>query len=108
MIDLAQQRCLTHAAREAAARCPGCGQFFCRECVTEHDDRLLCAGCLKQLVQPALTQRWRLAGAARAGQCLLGFVVAWLCFYGLGRALAAMKTSFHEGTVWQLNPYEEP
>ena len=108
MIDLAQQRCLTHAAREAVARCPGCAQFFCRECVTEHDDRLLCAGCLKKLAKPTLAQRWRLASAARAGQCVVGLVVAWLFFYCVGLGLASMKSSFHEGTVWKVNPFDEP
>ena len=47
MTALAHQRCFNHALREAAARCPGCGNFFCRECVTEHDDRVLCAACLE-------------------------------------------------------------
>ncbi|MFN7139481.1 MAG: rhomboid family protein, partial [Limisphaerales bacterium] len=52
MQNLTQQHCLNHFTREAAARCPECKQFFCRECITEHDDRVICAGCLRKLQQP--------------------------------------------------------
>ena len=46
LVNLSQQRCFNHTSREAVARCPECGRFFCRECITEHDDRVLCAVCL--------------------------------------------------------------
>ena len=36
MSNLIHQRCSNHPGREAAVRCPECGRFFCRECVTEH------------------------------------------------------------------------
>ena len=51
MQNLAHQRCFNHAVREAVARCPECGQCFCRECITEHDDRVVCAACLKKLTR---------------------------------------------------------
>ena len=53
MTPLFQQRCLHHLSREAACRCPVCRSYFCRECVTEHDDRLVCAGCLKKMHAPS-------------------------------------------------------
>ena len=43
-----QQRCWNHEAREAACRCPACGRSYCRECVSEHEGRLLCAACLSR------------------------------------------------------------
>jgi len=43
-------RCFYHDFREAACRCPICQRYFCRECVTEHDDRVLCVECLKTIV----------------------------------------------------------
>jgi len=49
--DLAYQRCLNHTFREAVARCPECGHYFCRECITEHEDRVVCASCLRKLVE---------------------------------------------------------
>ena len=45
------------STREAVARCPECTQFFCRECITEHDDRVLCSACLKKLARVPLTRR---------------------------------------------------
>ena len=46
---LTHQRCFHHSHREAVARCPECRQFYCRECVTEHDYRVICATCLKKI-----------------------------------------------------------
>ncbi|MCI0613826.1 rhomboid family protein, partial [bacterium] len=40
---ISKQRCFFHSQREAVVRCPECGRYYCRECVTEHLDRLLCA-----------------------------------------------------------------
>ncbi len=95
-----QQRCLHHPAREAVARCPECGGFFCRECITEHEDRVICANCLKQLVRVNGSVRLRFAGLPAALFCALGFLIAWLFFYETGRALLLIPTSFHDGTFW--------
>lgn len=101
---LALQRCHTHPAREAVARCPSCKRFFCRECITEHDNRVLCAACLAERT----TQResrfavWRrlLGWALRPVQIGVGFLFAWLCFYYLGSLLIRIPSAFHEGTIW--------
>jgi hypothetical protein len=103
MSSLAQQRCFNHSQREAAARCVGCRQDFCRECVTEHDDRVLCAICLQKLFKPPVTRRRGLAVVLRGGQCLMGVVLLWFAFYLAGEALLSIPTSFHEGTLWQVN-----
>lgn len=99
--DLSQQRCRNHAEREAAARCPGCGHFFCRECITEHEDQVRCADCLRKLARVPLLQRKGFAWVRCAVQCLLGLVVAWFFFYLVGEALVALPNEFHEGTLWQ-------
>ena len=39
------------------ARCPSCGNFFCRECITEHDELILCAACLKRITAPKERRR---------------------------------------------------
>jgi hypothetical protein len=104
--DLTHQRCLNHSQREAVARCTGCGQFFCRECVTEHDERVICAACLRKLARVPLLQRRGLAGLVRLGQCALGVLAAWFFFYLLGEALLALPTSFHEGTLWQSHWFQ--
>jgi hypothetical protein len=103
MRSLADQRCFNHALREAAARCPSCGNYFCRECITEHEDRVICAGCLGKLARPPLLQRRGFAGTLRAGQFLLGLLAAWFFFYLLGESLLSLPNAFHEGTLWKSN-----
>jgi len=97
------QHCLNHPIREAVARCPECGGFFCRECITEHEDRVICAQCLKKLMELVrLTGKGRLrfAGLSRVAYCALGLVIGWLFFYETGRILLLIPTSFHDGTLW--------
>jgi hypothetical protein len=108
MRDLIHQHCLNHAAREAVARCPGCGQYFCRECVTEHDDRVLCAVCLRKAGRRPLLQRGGFAGVTRLAQCLAGLLAAWFFFYLIGETLLAIPASFHEGTLWQTDSPGKP
>jgi hypothetical protein len=105
--QLHRQRCFHHAEREAVAQCPPCQHYYCRECITEHNSRVMCKTCLNALT---------LAPPARGGirriilafsQFLLGFVLLWILFTSLGQFLIALPSSFHEGTVWQekLEPY---
>jgi hypothetical protein len=90
------QRCFHHALREAAARCPSCGRFYCRECINEHQGRLLCASCLRRLLQaPPQKRRWP-ATVGRCAAALAGVVVAWLFFYVVGSLLIKIPSSFHE------------
>ena len=103
MRDLAHQRCLNHAEREAVAQCLTCRHFFCRECITEHDDRVICASCLRKLAKVPLLQRRGFGSVVRLGQCLLGLLLAWFFFYLLGEGLLALPSSFHEGTLWHAN-----
>lgn len=100
MPTLLHQRCFNHATREAVARCPECTQFFCRECVTEHDDRVICTACLKKLARVPLLKRPAFAFLFRAAQYCLGLLVAWFFFYLIGATLAALPTAFHEGELW--------
>ena len=101
MPDLASQRCLNHSFREAVARCPECGRYFCRECIAEHDDRVICASCLKALAlkdQTPVKSRVNLWPAVQgAGGLFLAFVI----FYMVGRVLLAMPDQFHDENVWK-------
>src|SRR6266576_1384113 len=98
--SLALQMCFNHAQREAVARCTSCGQFFCRECVTEHDDKVICAACLKKLVKTPFVKGRLFVRIVQFSHCLLGILAAWFLFYLIGEALLAMPASFHEGTIW--------
>lgn len=103
--DIAHQRCFNHAGREAVARCPGCNRYYCRECVTEHEGRVLCAACIAQ-------EKTRAGGPPhrrliwQVAQFLLALLVLWGFFYALGQGLLALPSSFHEGTVWQVDAGE--
>lgn len=102
MNALVQQRCLHHAGREAVARCPQCQRFFCRECVSEHDDRILCAACLRQLLAPPpVRQRGNFRVIVTFAQSALAMTLIWFFFFLVGKGLLAIPTSFHEGTLWE-------
>jgi uncharacterized protein (DUF983 family) len=101
MNPLARQTCVNHLEREAAARCPECGQYYCRECVTEHDGRVICAACLKQLAQSGKTGHPAMGRLRRIGGALLGMALAWVFFYWTGQALLRIPANYHDGSVWE-------
>ncbi len=96
MSSLLQQRCLIHADREAAVRCPACGRYYCRECVTEHRGRMLCAACVTREEAPPEQSgptivSWSLFSVA-------GLFLAWMVFYYFGMTLARVPSAFFGGT----------
>lgn len=101
MASLRLQVCHNHSGREAVARCPSCGYFFCRECIAEHDERILCAACLKRLTAPVERPRRSLAPLARAVAVLAGVITGWFYFYLIGRVLISTPTKFHDATLWK-------
>ena len=90
---LIHQRCWHHADREAVVRCPQCRRYYCRECVVEHEGRMVCAACI---------ERGGDASAAGSGAALwtvfgvCGFLLAWMVFYYLGMALGRIPSDFFE------------
>jgi hypothetical protein len=105
-MNLAFQKCSHHPGREAVARCPECARFYCRECVTEHDDRIVCASCLKKVCNPGenSARSWQIG--TRMLQAGAGIFVAWFFFYLIGQTLLRIPHSFHEGTVWKTLHHE--
>ena len=95
-VRLSIQRCAHHPSREAVARCAECGSPYCRECIAEHDRRIICATCLQRLSKPAeVTSRpWGRIVARLAGS-FGGIIFAWLTFYCLERMLLMMPSTFH-------------
>lgn len=93
-VNLLDRRCSNHASREAAVQCPSCKRFFCRECSTEHDGRMMCVACVAALarseagVERAKKIRWALGA-------ILGALLAWVAFYYLGSMLARIPSEFH-------------
>ena len=99
MSALAEQRCFHHHDREAVALCPSCRNFYCRECVTEHQGRMFCATCLEGAAADEGPRRKRL-NLLRPVAALLGFLLLWVCFLALGQSLLELPDAFHEGTYW--------
>lgn len=95
------RRCARHTAREAAARCPACGEFFCRECIVEHDGKLLCSACLAKQTGATARRRERLAGIRRGLRTAGGILALWLTFYSIGSLLKKIPPDLHDGTVWR-------
>ena len=106
MIEVTRQRCFNHLGREAVARCPECERFFCRECITEHDDRVICAVCLTKLAEKG-KKKDRYAGLFLITRCVLGFLVLWLLLFTIGRILLLTPSSFHDGTLWRNLPWAD-
>ena len=94
------RRCLHHANREAVARCPECREFFCRECITEHDDRVICSACLKKIATREARPRRSFAALLRPAALLSGVLAAWFFFYLIGHWAGALPSSFHVSTLW--------
>lgn len=90
------------------ARCTSCGRHYCRECVAEHDNRMICGACLRRGVPAARTggRAW-FAALGRFAQTLAAIFVAWAVFYSFGRWLLRNTDSMHENTQWQGGWWEE-
>jgi len=99
-MELIQQRCRRHEGREAVARCLECHGFFCRECATEHEGRILCSDCLAKISGGKSGKsgvvRWFLRGSGG----FVGLFLIWLFFYGWGKFLLSLPADFHDGNYW--------
>ncbi|MGC4067474.1 MAG: hypothetical protein QM784_23065 [Polyangiaceae bacterium] len=104
MGSLTQLRCHNHAEREAAALCSKCRKPHCRECVTEHDGRVLCTGCLAQSAQTS-KRRFRFAPILASTLAFSVSLIALGAIFGLlGKTLLNFPSVLHEGTIWQGAP----
>ncbi|MCP4640681.1 MAG: rhomboid family protein [bacterium] len=105
-MNIARQRCFNHVAREAVAQCPECSRFFCRECITDHEGRAVCASCLATIAADDAPRRKRLTGLLRIVAVAANVVLLWVLFFMLGRGLLALPSSFHEDVLWRASVME--
>ena len=100
---LGDTTCVIHPDRQSVARCPSCRQFFCEECITEHEGRLICANCLRGSVHEAAAAPPRKRAIQLMPLLQLGFalMIGWLLFYLVAGTLADIPDDFHDGTIWE-------
>lgn len=108
MSSLRQQRCFHHGFREAVAKCPSCEHFYCRECITEHDDRMICASCLREQLGPGRAPRPKSRLLLGVVQAISGFIIIWVAFYFVGQVLLETPTDVHEATLWEEDWWDSP
>lgn len=106
--DLTRRRCRHHPFREAAACCPGCGRFFCRECVSEHRERMLCAECLRGEGATPSGSRRPFATARAFLRVAAGVLSAWLFFHLLGQVLLRIPDTVHPARVLESAADDSP
>ncbi len=95
MTQFSQQRCFVHPSREAVSLCLECRRAFCRECVVDHDGRLICAGCIALLRTPMAQVnrvRRRLFSAVATA---LAIMLCWILFYMAGRLFMMAEPAHH-------------
>jgi len=91
--NVVQQHCWNHAQRGAVCHCPACHRPFCRECVSEHDSKLLCAICIKASVSAADGARARrMAPLWMATMAVASTLLAWAIFFSLGQIIMESVT----------------
>lgn len=92
MSGLAAARCLNHEAREAVSRCKSCGKYFCRECVTIFEGRMMCAACVRSVSGQQRDATRTGLGVSGAALAVAGLFSTWFVFY----AAAWMILQFRE------------
>jgi hypothetical protein len=95
MTQFSQQRCFVHPSREAVSLCVECRRTFCRECVVDHDGRLVCAACLARLRAPVAPGNRALRQLRTAAATALAILVCWILFYMFGRLLMMSEPARH-------------
>ena len=104
--SLAKTTCRIHFERPASARCPACHQFYCSECITEHDGRFTCASCLNAEREESMAKKhsgnlFSWIQLMPVVHLLVATTVAWIIFYLLAQTLTDIPDRFHDGTIWK-------
>lgn len=99
-VRLDEARCFNHPDRVAVAKCPGCSRFFCRECVTEHEGKMMCRECIEMSL---VSEEKSPSGVSLINMipfacAVLGLLALLLFFVLFGKIVGAIPSEFHSGT----------
>ncbi|MBN4074097.1 rhomboid family protein [bacterium AH-315-E10] len=96
MNPLTSKRCFNHESREAAARCKECQDYFCRECITEHQFKIYCAKCHTVLFAKKESKaRHFIAPMISLFSFIVAVMILWMSFYVIGVILKQIPAEFH-------------
>jgi len=92
------KRCSNHPSREAVARCPICQKFYCRECITEHDGKMLCKYCLESKIESQKNDKKSSLFLKQVIIVILfisSFALSWFLFAMLGKIIMLFPQKYH-------------
>jgi hypothetical protein len=96
---LLDSRCFSHVDREAVAKCGKCNRFYCRECITEIDRKLICSSCQKEDHAAPVEKKRRLFEVPfLLFRGMLGFGILWSLFYFMGKLLLLIPADYHNAS----------
>ncbi len=115
-----QNFCSVYPDRPSEFRCPICKRFFCAECGTEHEGRMICSFCLDDIRAAAAESPVRKGASAKVRAILRSVVsalviiaqlailvlVTWSVFAFLLNRLEKLPADFHNGTVWEEGVFQ--
>ncbi len=87
--------CFVHPSREAVALCLECRRSYCRECVVDHDGRLICAACLGRLNNAGAGSTSSVRRALSFAGLGVALLFCWIFFYMTGRAFMLAEPARH-------------
>ncbi len=93
---VAQQKCVLHPSRSAAGRCPECEEYYCRECITEHEGRVICASCLEEVTGDEAEEEFDWSLLLEVLKATGGFFLCWFFFYAIAQLLLKISTPLQQ------------
>lgn len=94
---LRKRKCANHESREAVARCPECRKDFCRECITEHKNKMLCTNCLREITQKKDARKRKMEIVFAMFLFFIGMLISYYFFFGLASIFSEIPDQFHNG-----------
>ncbi|MCD4819929.1 MAG: rhomboid family protein [Candidatus Cloacimonetes bacterium] len=91
MSKLSQVRCHNHIDREAVSLCKHCHNYFCRECISDYDDKMLCKSCIDKLISNNNLKRKKKLNFKQYLAVIFSSLLLWFIFYSSGNILISIS-----------------